>query len=225
LGFVFLHALLIFVDALEQLVRDRDQRDVETHVGALPRSHTGSSMQNTVAFNILSLLARELPRLVNSTPSTREFSDDSRTTSSKRRRVEGSEEDLLVRPRELDGAPELPCDDILELIICAYFSHIHHWIPMVHQGRYRQRMDEPDERRKLHVLTRAIALAASKHVHDERMATFRSAPPLRNWIVSTALSELSVENVQALIIVAFDDVSCLNNQILSLNVLTCNPAD
>lgn len=128
---------------------------MDTQGSASPKGRPNTNSQETIALNILSLLAKELPKLVENAPQNSTFSNGAHGESRKRRRIENEEEPWKFKPAELKGPAELPNDETLELIIAAYFSHVHHWIPMIHQGRYRQRMDNPSERNKLDILTHA----------------------------------------------------------------------
>lgn len=52
-----------------------------------------------------------------------------------------------------------------------------------------------------------VALVASKYVQEECATTIlEERVSGRDWIVSTAMSQLSVESMQSLIIIAFHDV-------------------
>lgn len=97
-----------------------------------------------------------------------------------------------------------------EPIIDAYFCHVHPWIPMVHQGNFRQKFQTSTKSPKLHVLCRAMLLAAYKFVapqlgtnHDDA----QSLEQLRRDTVAAAMDGLRLENLQSLVIIAFDDVS------------------
>ncbi|KAH6648321.1 fungal-specific transcription factor domain-containing protein [Truncatella angustata] len=201
------------LDALEQHVRNRDQRDVEAQDDILPTKGPSSNTQETIALNIVSLLAKELPKLVDSSSQNHSSSDDHSSLPRKRRRTEDEDTGLSIKAPAISKVTELLGDKILELVITAYFSHVHHWIPMIHQERYRQRMDDPHERRKIAVLTHAITLAASKYVQDEQITSVvLDQSTRRDWIVYTAMNELSVESMQALIIVAYNDISSGNSE-------------
>ncbi|KAK9416871.1 putative Fungal-specific transcription factor domain-containing protein [Seiridium unicorne] len=202
---------LILIDALEQRFRDRDERDADTGASVSPASSAGSNIQENITFNILSLLSKELPKLVKKTPQVGIFSGKDQGPPRKRTRVDSGQCNVSRKAPSVCGAAELPDDEVLELITIAYFSHVHHWMPMVHQGRYRERMDQPRGRVKLDGLTRAMALVASKYVRDERdTGRQKDLSSGRDWIVSTAMCQLTVESMQSLIIVAFADISSGN---------------
>jgi hypothetical protein len=92
---------------------------------------------------------------------------------------------------------------MLEAIVTAYFSHVHPWIPMIHQARFLQRFSIEQQRRKLSVVIQAMILAASKFVPGSRGGHVEQA---RRWVVCTAMETLSLESLQALTILAFDDI-------------------
>ncbi|KAI8278809.1 hypothetical protein K4K56_012992 [Colletotrichum sp. SAR 10_98] len=66
-------------------------------------------------------------------------------------------------------------------------------------------------RRPLRVVLHAMVLAASRYIADEDTATTAFGAPqqrvmARDWVVSQAVKHLTVESLQALIIVAFNDI-------------------
>ncbi|KAM0807023.1 hypothetical protein AB5N19_07362 [Seiridium cardinale] len=160
------------VDALEQRFHDRDQRDADTGASGSTASRSTSSTQENIASNILSSLSKELPKLVNKTPQEGLFRSEDQGPPRKRTCVDGGHPSIC-------GAAELPDDEILEFIIIAYFSHVHHWIPMIHQGSYRERIDQPRERDKLDVLTRAIAFVTSKTTTQNYLGFAAKIKPVR----------------------------------------------
>lgn len=93
----------------------------------------------------------------------------------------------------------------------SYFNHVHPWIPIIHEGRFRRRLDDDAERDKLHLVLQSMILIASRYIEDEDISNpfLRSADESENhrdWVVSKAMKHLSVENLQALLIIAFNDV-------------------
>ena len=100
----------------------------------------------------------------------------------------------------------------LELVLQAYFSHIHPWIPMIHEGRLRRRLSSDHESHRVGIVVRAMVLVAAKYVQDADVASALMQSPeqaerSRDEIVATAMKQLSAESSQALIMIAFDDVS------------------
>jgi hypothetical protein len=196
-------------DALEQLVRERDERDerdAESQARASPRSNT----QENIAFNIISLLAKELPKLVSGAARTHDSpaSEDDSGVPSKRRRVGDGKKVHSWKTPELDEHMQLPEPQLMDLIIDAYFSHVHPWIPMVHRGRFLRHLDNLEKHATISVLLHAMIIAAARFVSDERVAVIAASwAGARDWLVSTAMHRLSVENMQALIMIAFTDVS------------------
>lgn len=79
---------------------------------------------------------------------------------------------------------------------------------MLNQDRFRQGLDEPCEMEDLEIVIHAIQLAVARYL-PEQDAARQSWPPerVRKWVLMTAMDEISMESAQALIIVAFNDVS------------------
>lgn len=168
----------------------RDDGDVSTA--------SGSSIGHSAAQNILALLARELPKLVNQDLSGSITTPASSERSVKRRRLDEAPQSSLSN----ESAPSLPQADVLELILRAYFTHVHPWIPMIHQGRFLERLADETQRDQLVIILHSMVLAASKFIPDA--ATYVRTRT-RNWVICSAMDSLSLENLQALIILAFND--------------------
>ena len=165
------------------------------------------SSGDSVAYNVLALLAEQLPKLITSQINQASpVSGTSIASPTKRRRLDIEDKQDVPNLSTLSGPPELPTPERLDSIISAYFLHVHPWIPMIHQGRFRQRLESPDENRKLFVVLHAMTIAASKFLPDAVMDAGHLVRT-QTWIVSTALEDILVENLQALIILAFTDVS------------------
>ncbi|KAF2621348.1 hypothetical protein BU25DRAFT_482929 [Macroventuria anomochaeta] len=155
-----------------------------------------SSGGDSAAQSILALLARELPKLVQ-----QERTEPAATPASsgcKRRRRDDAT-DAISRAND---APTLPGAGVLEPILTAYFAHVHPWIPMIHQGRFFERLGDETQRDQLLIILHAMVLAASKLVPG---AAMHVCAHTRNWVICSAMNSLSLENLQALIILAFND--------------------
>ena len=133
----------------------------------------------------------------------------------KRRRVDtcGNPNIELQLPLEdLNTTSSLPAPELLEYIVDTYFERIHPWIPIIHETRFRRRMHDPDQRSSLVVILHAMVVAAIRFRYSDDSINSQAeaeakAKTSRSIVVLTAMDDLSVENLQALIIIAFDDVS------------------
>ncbi|KAJ8109655.1 hypothetical protein OPT61_g7304 [Boeremia exigua] len=188
---------------LDELERRIEQKDAESPRRTCDDADTGMSTASassgeSAAQSILALLARELPKLVNQGQSEPILAPASTRDSCKRRR---QNEALDVASRT-DDAPSLPTADILEPVLAAYFTQIHPWIPMIHKGRFYERLADEKQGEQLLIVLHSMVLAASKFVPG---AALHVNAHTRRWIVSSAMDSLSLENLQALIILAFND--------------------
>lgn len=133
----------------------------------------------------------------------------------KRRRVDtcGNPNIELQLPLgDLEATSSLPAPEVLEEVVDTYFERVHPWIPIIHETRFRRRMHDPDQRGSLVVILHAIVVAAirfrsSSNSIASQVETESRARRSRSIVVLTAMDNLSVENLQALTIIAFDDVS------------------
>ncbi|KAH7002435.1 fungal-specific transcription factor domain-containing protein [Ilyonectria destructans] len=196
------------LDTLERSVaRQQTSLDCLQAEAEAPRQQP----QDPSTRSILSLLATELQKF-NATPSSPAQSTPRREqngASAKRRRLN---DDRAYEQRILaNGIPHLADERELDEVLKSYFNHVHPWIPIIHEGRFRRRLDDDVERDKLHLVLQSMILVASRYIADEDISNslLRSAEEsenYRDWVVSKAMKHLSVENLQALLIIAFNDI-------------------
>jgi hypothetical protein len=126
---------------------------------------------------------------------------------SKRRRVN----DALIEPDSFsDLSSSLPPPAVLEAVVDSYFALVQPWIPIFHEKRFRRRLRSPD-RTRLEVVLHAMVVAMLKHVDQSVLpADLKDIEAVcersRKIVVLTAMDDLYVENLQALIIICFEDV-------------------
>ncbi|KAM5341326.1 hypothetical protein ACJ41O_014357 [Fusarium nematophilum] len=155
--------------------------------------------QDTTSHSLLLSLAQEICKLNNPSPSPTEVS------THKRRRLNSNATHRVPHFK----TPSLPDEAVLEQVISAYFTHIHPWIPMIHEGRFGRRLQDETERGSLHLVLQAMILVASRYVTDKDVSGAVLTvldQDLRDWVVAKATKSLSVENLQALIIICFNDI-------------------
>lgn len=124
-------------------------------------------------------------------------------SSHKRRRLEPG-------GRESSSLPaQLPPDDLINVILDAYFSVVHPFIPIIHEMLFRSRLRDPAERPKLIIVLHGMVICALRYVAHERLAGewlelhTDALQRSRDFVLLAGMNDLSVENVQALIMVAF----------------------
>ncbi|KFY06509.1 hypothetical protein V492_08011 [Pseudogymnoascus sp. VKM F-4246] len=128
--------------------------------------------------------------------------------SNKRPRADTS----LIEPDDLaDLSDTLPPPEILEAVIDLYFLLVQPWIPIFHEKRFRRRLQDPNNKYRLEVVLHAMLVAMLKHV-DWRQITVDPGnieilcERSRKIVILTAMDELHVENLQALVIICFEDI-------------------
>lgn len=112
-------------------------------------------------------------------------------------------------------AAQLPPEPVMNAIVDSYFARIHPWIPMLHQSLFMSRLNDPQQRLGLTVILHAMVTAALKFVDDGVLSMIQGridnlAKKSRNTVILMAFDSLSVENLQALTIITFDDVPLPN---------------
>jgi hypothetical protein len=106
----------------------------------------------------------------------------------------------------------LPSQGLLDAVIDTYFSKIHPWVPLLHEGRFRARLEDQHERLRYGVVLNALVAITMKHVKFEehgigKADAIRQVRRSRNVVMLSGMDSLSVENLQALVLIAFDHVS------------------
>lgn len=111
----------------------------------------------------------------------------------------------------------IPDEKTLDSLLKAYFSHIHPWIPMIHEGRLRKRLTRhsdsaPEQQQKVQMLLAAIRLASARFMEERHLSsccaevTDEGQSQVRDWVILQSMKRPSVESLQALIVLAFHDV-------------------
>ncbi|KAI3546675.1 hypothetical protein CABS01_06125 [Colletotrichum abscissum] len=166
------------------------------------------------AYSIMAFFAKELQKFntkSGSSPSEERAETES-PVRAKRRRLDDHEPfNIAFTCNSSPTSPVLPDEEDLEIVLKAYFAHIHPWIPIIHEARFRRRLREPGEAKLLLAVLHAMVLSASRYISDEDVATnlfgtLQQRGITRDWIVSTSMKTFDVESHQALIIVAFNDI-------------------
>ncbi|OLN92832.1 putative transcriptional regulatory protein C530.05-like protein 11 [Colletotrichum chlorophyti] len=148
----------------------------------------------------------------------------------KRRRVDSCGNpniDLAFPLEDLENiTTSLPPPDLLEDIINIHFNIIQPWIPILHETQFRRRVHDPEQLPRLVVVLHAMVVAALRFVDNPE--TRLSAQEVerrmlrsRNIVVLNAMDHLSVENLQALVILAFNDVSSSRSSVRAHLTYTC----
>ncbi|KAJ5303076.1 hypothetical protein N7476_009875 [Penicillium atrosanguineum] len=112
-------------------------------------------------------------------------------------------------PERCHSSAQIPPDNLVNAILDAYFSIVHPFIPIIHEMLFRSRLRDPNERPKLVVVLHAMMVCALRYVANERLATdwLETYPDAsqrsRELVILSGMDGLSVENLQALVIVTF----------------------
>lgn len=193
----------------------------------------GADSGHGCIFHASLLLAKELQpqtgllsRALNGDHSATQSLQSCRTAeSSAKNTAEVTESDGPSRKRKRGGSVQprtpiagdqsrnsLPADDILNATIDAFFSSAHHWIPFLHPFRFRRNIEDPHKRPKLEIILHAIVYASMHRLDLEALNIQQSEiehqiETSKNTVILEAMGSLTIENVQALIIVAFTAVS------------------
>ncbi|KAF4974596.1 hypothetical protein FZEAL_8523 [Fusarium zealandicum] len=164
---------------------------------------------------VLSTLARELQSLnqnITSPHQRRQEQDDTASRPRKRPRSETLLQDGIDHELENQdfSARDISLDEVLDELLDVYFSHLQPWIPMIREGSFRNKIQR-DGAQSQKVILWAMAVAALRFVERDGELlpadyTETTTSRLRRLVLLTAMDGLGVENLQALIIIAFVDI-------------------
>lgn len=191
-------------DAIEQRL---DQESPISSANTTQQCWTGTTANRpeSPAESVLALLANELPKIIASSKQNVGNSQFSVRSASKRRRLNSITIDEGSGSSASDWS--LPSSAELEYYIDTYFTHAHPWIPMLNQDRFRQRVADPKELPKLKVILQAIVITVSRYLPEEPgLEAVWPVEKIREWTIMRSMESNTLEGLQALIIIAFNDV-------------------
>ncbi|KAH7377754.1 fungal-specific transcription factor domain-containing protein [Pyrenochaeta sp. MPI-SDFR-AT-0127] len=100
--------------------------------------------------------------------------------------------------------------DLIDSLVDIYFFHIHPWIPILHVLQFRQQLANPRGRPKLATILRAITSVCIRFCDDMRLGDPQTRAQMvkvnRQHVIVQSMENFSVENLQAMIICAFDTI-------------------
>lgn len=171
----------------------------------------------------ISLLRNDLSEAgTNSSSSSAELDPDLQSHfSAKRRRTEDG-------PRILPASPSppayiqsensewgLPPADLVDSLVEIYFATIHPWIPMLHVRDFRQQMQDHSKRQSLNTIFHAIVSICVRFSTDKRVSDpetrARFSKCSRQMVILQSMEAFSIQNLQAMIIIAFDTVRTIQS--------------
>lgn len=121
-------------------------------------------------------------------------------------------ESAVIEPDDwIDASSSLPPPAVMKTVIDAYFILVQPWIPIFHEKLFRQRLRDPVERRRLEIVLHAMTVALLRHIDSGELSVDlgdveRICERSRKIVILTGMEDMLVENLQALIIICFEDV-------------------
>lgn len=128
----------------------------------------------------------------------------------KRRKVDPISSQQHITQIGTDEAEILGSNLIFDMVEF-YFANIHHWIPILHVRKFREQIRTQDGRHMAVHILHAIVASCSRFSDDPRLGDDVKkagvAEQCRQKVILSSMESFSVENLQALVIIAFDTVS------------------
>jgi hypothetical protein len=148
----------------------------------------------------------------NGNPASTSIDSAERPAKVSRSNAPGSME--MAPPFCFDESTEyLPSGETMASLLEIYFEVIHPWIPMMHERTFRQRFQLPGHRKAISNILHAMVVATARFSLNTQLAAVDVTPLVkacRQRVMVTAMESISVENLQALIIIAFDSIGSGN---------------
>jgi hypothetical protein len=98
----------------------------------------------------------------------------------------------------------------MEHLIELYFRDIHPWIPVIHESKFKEQMKNEHRSKVLTTILHAITSVTARLSEDSRLSKSEVQMHYeqlnRERVIISSMESFSVENLQALIIIAFDIV-------------------
>jgi hypothetical protein len=142
------------------------------------------------------------------------------TPTSKRRRLNENGSSTTSIDVDDDLTAILP-PEVMDELVDFYYVNIHPWIPILHVAKFRERMRSPEYRPRVACILRAIIAVCARFSQNEFLQNedFKTEviEKSRQKVILDSTESFSVENLQALIIIAFENVGVL----VRLCVFTC----
>ncbi|KAF4956408.1 hypothetical protein FSARC_11611 [Fusarium sarcochroum] len=211
------------LEKVERALFGQIPEDNGHNLGAVDPDSSASRLNNSSPLEaVLATLAGELQRLnqnIEPPQPSHLYSRDRNIPPRKRPRFEVpqelddcSDDEVSERPSRQAASSDHPdiVHDLFDELVEAYFDHIQPWIPMINMKGFKERVQQ-DTGQRITIVLQAMAVAALRHVQRngqplESDFVKSETSRLRRCVMIEAMDDLSVENLQALIIIAFTDI-------------------
>ena len=112
---------------------------------------------------------------------------------------------------DIDIAQHLPSQPLLENVVDFFCVSFHHWVPYLHKQRLKARVREGPRSPGLHLVFHALVAVSLRHMDPSMLfldedQVYQQAKLSRIIVETCAIRNVSVENLQALILLVFDHV-------------------
>jgi hypothetical protein len=115
---------------------------------------------------------------------------------------------------DIDLSHHLPDQPLLEKIAEFFCISFHHWIPYIHKQRLQKRVREGLRDARFDLFLHALVAVTLRHMSPDRIFLDKDqiqqqVATSRSIVEVQAIQHVSVESLQALILVVFDHVSVI----------------
>jgi hypothetical protein len=130
----------------------------------------------------------------------------------KRKFDEANAENWLLEDENIDIGLYLPDQSVLAKIVDFFCVSFHHWIPYIHKQRLQTRVRQGVHSPEFDLVLHALVAVGMRHLspsilcldHTQIQQQIRTS---RSIVENLAIQTVSVESLQALILIVFDHVS------------------
>lgn len=107
--------------------------------------------------------------------------------------------------------PNLPTSKILLDLIDCFCQSFHHWIPFLHKAHWKRQIETSTFKQEDIIILHAVIAVTLPHIRHEdlplRSQLGTQKIHSRNLVLETAMTQMTLQTTQALLILVFNDVS------------------
>jgi hypothetical protein len=156
----------------------------------------------------------------NGLPESRHDAPEQNTRASnplKRKLDKAHSENWLLALDDFDLSQHLPDQPLLVKVAEFFCISFHHWIPYVHKQRLQRRVCEGSRDAGFDLFLHALVAAVLRHMNPNTVSLDQDQiqsqiATSRSVVETKAIQHVSVESLQALIIIVFDHVSLISKE-------------
>lgn len=115
------------------------------------------------------------------------------------------------RPSTPDVLDSGPLPETIHCALLAYFRIVHPWVPVLHPATFTKRATDTKRSSEVNMLLRAIIACSFRYLTEAEITDVADLPAMastcREKAMAAAVSDTTIQSLQALLLLIFDSVS------------------